>query len=528
MPLLTTKDRLDLTIGGKYRFDRVLVECGMGVVYAGHHLRLDLPVAVKFLHPQYSRTTEIVERFLREARATSRLVHPNVVGVRDVDVAEDGSAFMVLEFLEGRSLATHLEHEKVLSVDETLAILLPVCDALMTAHQLGIIHRDIKPDNIFLSRGPDGRMTPKVLDFGIAKLTGQGSGPSATATGAVLGTALYMAPEQAMGKTNQVGAVSDVWSTAVMTYECLTGGFPFNLEFGPEMNAMAVMIAAMTATIVPLSDKRKELGVMSGVLTRALDRNPSTRTQSMSAFADDLRSAASKVNAQARKSRVLSGPPSQARLTTGPMDAQSASGADALAGTALPHPVVLSPNAPSSPASSGAASAGAANSVVHPPMRPVGVYVAAGALLVLMVGGAAIAGFGAATASESVEISPVVVPPIAVVSPEREATPTIVTPVTPSEVEAPPVVPHVGAADGPRVRAAEVRAAEATVTASSDAVAQAEARAAEARAAETRAAEARAAEARAAEARARAAEATTTDMGTDSEHRAGGISVGEF
>ena len=199
MPVLTTQDRLGMTVADKYRLDRVLGEGGMGVVYAGHHLKLDLPVAVKFLHPQYSRSPDVVERFLREARATSRLIHPNVVQVRDIDVAqEDGSVYMVLELLTGKSLAKHLEEQKVLSVDETLTILFPVIDALAAAHDLGIVHRDVKPDNVFLCRGLDGRITPKVLDFGIAKLTAGGSSPSATATGAIMGTALYMAPEQAL------------------------------------------------------------------------------------------------------------------------------------------------------------------------------------------------------------------------------------------------------------------------------------------------------------------------------------------
>ncbi len=580
MPLLTSEDRLGKTIGGKYRLDRILGEGGMGVVYAGHHLKLDLPVAVKFLHAQYSRTPEIIERFLREARATSRLIHPNVVGVRDVDVAEeDGSAYMVLEFLEGRSLATHLEHEKVLSVDETLSILLPVCDALAAAHDLGIVHRDIKPDNVFLSRGPDGRITPKVLDFGIAKLTAHGSGPSATATGAVMGTALYMAPEQAMGRTKEVGAVSDVWSTAVMTYECLTGGFPFNLEFNSEMNAMVVMMATITATIVPLSDKRKELGAMSAVLAKALDRNPATRTASMRAFADDLRSAVANVNADVRKSRILSRPPPEARITTGPMAGQAAAtpvpvvapvsrtGTDSFARTALPdaslgaesHGTPGSAPSATGPSATGPSATGQSSVVLPPPTRPLGLYLAGGALLVILaIGGVAVAGLGGGDdEAETTPVAAAVAP--AEPPPERDVPTTPVTPTTTAEVETPSVdVPPAGAHSEPRgggraaearaaeARAAEARAAEARVAearaaagaAESSAVEAraaearaAEARAAEARAAEARGAEARAAEARAAEARAaeaRAAEARAAEARTGTDHRAGGLTAGEF
>jgi serine/threonine protein kinase len=417
MPLLTTEDRLGKTIGGKYRLDRVLGEGGMGVVYAGHHLKLDLPVAVKFLHPQYSRTPEIIERFLREARATSRLVHPNVVGVRDVDVAEeDGSAYMVLEFLEGRSLATHLEHEKVLSVDETLSILLPVCDALAAAHDLGIVHRDIKPDNVFLSRGPDGRITPKVLDFGIAKLTAHGSGPSATATGAVMGTALYMAPEQAMGRTKEVGAVSDVWSTAVMTYECLTGAFPFDVELGSEMSAMAVMMASITAAIVPLSDRRGELSAMSAVLARALDRDTSTRTASMRAFADDLRAAAANIDPAVRVARMPAvSPVLSPSAGAGPGDrvaslASPRTGVDSLARTALPDS--LSDEA-----------------AARRPARPRGVYLVLGSALVLSVlGGGAVLSFRGSP--DRPPMRPVAGAPVPTltetrsVGPEAAATPT--------------------------------------------------------------------------------------------------------
>ena len=332
MPILTTQDRLQTTIAGKYHLERVLGEGGMGVVYAGHHLKLDLPVAVKFLHPQYSRSPDVVERFLREARATSRLVHPNVVQVRDVDIADDdGSVYMVLELLEGLSLADHIEREQVLSVDETLSIILPVTDALVAAHGLGIIHRDIKPDNVFLSRGRDGKITPKVLDFGIAKLAGGGSSPSATATGAVMGTALYMAPEQAMGRTREVGPVSDVWSTAVMTYECLTGGYPFDIEFTPEMNAMAVMMSSITAPIIPLAVKRPELAALSAVLARGLERESSKRTQTMQAFGDDLRAAASGVASEIKQTRILSRPPPPRGDTTGPLKSPEPALADPIA-----------------------------------------------------------------------------------------------------------------------------------------------------------------------------------------------------
>lgn len=286
MPIITAQERVGTVIDQKIRLDRILGEGGMGVVYAATHLRLERPVAVKFLHGQFSQHPDIVARFLTEARATSRLSHPNVIDVRDVAVAEDGAVYMVLELLQGESLGDYLQKRGRLGLEETLAILGPVMDALAAAHDAKITHRDIKPDNIFLSRTPDGRLVPKVLDFGIAKLA-DGSSSSATATGSVMGTPMYMSPEQAMGRTKEIGAPSDVWSTAVMTYECLTGTFPFDVELNAPPTAM--IFALMTGTIVPVSQRRPDLPpAVADALMRALDRSVVTRTPSMRALLEEL------------------------------------------------------------------------------------------------------------------------------------------------------------------------------------------------------------------------------------------------
>ncbi len=476
MPILTTQDRLQTTIAGKYRLDRVLGEGGMGVVYAGHHIKLDLPVAVKFLHPQYSRSPDVVERFLREARATSRLVHPNVVQVRDVDIAEDdGSVYMVLELLSGRSLADHIEREQVLSVDETLSIILPATDALVAAHGLGIVHRDIKPDNVFLSTGLDGKVVPKVLDFGIAKLAGGGSSPSATATGAVMGTALYMAPEQAMGRTREVGPVSDVWSAAVMTYECLTGGYPFDIELTPEMNAMAVMMSSITAPIVPLANKRPELSALSAVLARALEREPSKRTPTMQQFGDELRAAASGVTPEIKQTRVLSRPPPPRGDTTGPLQAPASSDpvaalaeasrmerekrlSDSLAHTMLPQtsaPHVATPHA-ATPATD---ALGASQMIV--PARSMTPYLigAGGALIVaaIAIGAFAFSGTNEVTpaiAATPATPAPPVAEPVAPTAPATTAASTT-APTTTAPTVAEPVVAEVAAPEAPTAAADE-------------------------------------------------------------------------
>ncbi len=279
MPILTAQERVGTLLADKIRLERILGEGGMGVVYAGTHLGLEIPVAVKFLHGELARHPEVVSRFLNEARATSRLRHPNVIDVRDVGLDTDGSAYMVLELLRGESLATQLETRGALTLRDAVSCLAPVMDALEAAHAIGIIHRDIKPDNVFLSREPDGRIVPKVLDFGIAKLADSTSG-SATATGAVMGTPYYMAPEQALGRKHQIGPCSDVWSMAVMTYECLTGRLPFVL--GEESSMAAILLALMTAEIVPLSRYRADLPpALEDLLSAALVREPSRRIQSM-------------------------------------------------------------------------------------------------------------------------------------------------------------------------------------------------------------------------------------------------------
>lgn len=290
MPILTTEERVGTVLDGKLRLDRVIGEGGMGVVYAGTHLRLDRPVAVKFLAAGLSQSAPSVDRFLREARATSRLSHPNVVDVRDVDVADDGSVYMVLELLEGESLAEHLERRGPLDLEETLAILVPVMDALAAAHAQEIVHRDVKPHNVFLSRDAEGRVVPKVLDFGLARFADVGAG-TATQSGAIMGTPLYMAPEQALGNTKAVGPISDIWSTAVMVYECLTNEPPF--EVAAEAPVTAIIVAVATGDIIPLAARRPDLPPdVWRVLQRALARKPEDRLASIGELRDGLMRAA--------------------------------------------------------------------------------------------------------------------------------------------------------------------------------------------------------------------------------------------
>ncbi len=321
MPLLTTEERIGQVVAGKYRIDRVLGEGGMGVVYAGHHLRLDLPIAVKFLHASHGRSEGAVARFVREARAMSRLVHPNVVTVRDVDVHDaDGSPFMVLELLRGEPLSALLARERALGLRATLEIIGPLCKALSAAHAMGIVHRDVKPDNVFLTRSEEGDLVPKLLDFGIARVADAGDGAAPTVTGAVMGTVLYMAPEQMLGRTREIGPWSDVWSTAVVAYECLTGRRPFDADVEPGMTPMQAMWAVMNARLVPLREHRPELAEVGEVLSRALARASSERIRSTQELAAELERVSARLPAAVReRSGELSS--GRAAVSTGELDA---------------------------------------------------------------------------------------------------------------------------------------------------------------------------------------------------------------
>jgi eukaryotic-like serine/threonine-protein kinase len=214
-------------IKGKYRVDRVLGEGGMGVVVAAHHLALDLRVAIKFLQPALRTDPTVVERFAREARAASKIESDHVARVTDVDALEDGTPFMVMEYLEGRDLSAVRANGAGLPIPAAVGYVLEACEAIGEAHRRGIVHRDIKPANLFLAKRSDGRTRIKVLDFGISKVSaGRGASPSVTVTSALMGSLAYMSPEQ-MLSPRDVDARTDLWALGVTLYELLTARVPF-------------------------------------------------------------------------------------------------------------------------------------------------------------------------------------------------------------------------------------------------------------------------------------------------------------
>jgi serine/threonine protein kinase len=223
-------------LAGKYRIERLLGVGGMGVVVAARHEQLDQLVAIKFVRDDALDNDEAVERFLREARSAAKLRSEHVARVLDVGRLESGAPYMVMEFLEGYDLAHALTHDGPMAVDLAASLMMQVCEAVAEAHAAGIVHRDRKPENLFLTRTIGGSPKMKVLDFGVSKSVRLAGDPKAklTRTSAMLGSPLYMAPEQ-MRSSRDVDARGDVWALGVVLFELLTGRSPFEAETMPEL-----------------------------------------------------------------------------------------------------------------------------------------------------------------------------------------------------------------------------------------------------------------------------------------------------
>ncbi len=263
------------TTVGSYRIVSKLSIGGMGTVYRAEHTLIGKTAAVKVLHPELSANQEIVDRFFNEAKATTTIKHPGIVDVFDFGYMESGHAFLVMEFLEGMSLAKRCKAGKM-SEGEAAMLLRGVCSALAAAHERHIVHRDLKPDNIMLvpdSDSPVG-VRPKILDFGIAKLTDIGMAGTATKTGAVMGTPTYMSPEQCRG-TGQVDHRADLYSIGCMFYEMITGRPPFtNLGAGELIGAHLYVPPRPPSKFLP-SITPESLALIMALL----EKNPAKRPQ---------------------------------------------------------------------------------------------------------------------------------------------------------------------------------------------------------------------------------------------------------
>lgn len=271
-------------LAGKYRIDRVLGVGGMGVVVAAHHIDLDERVAIKFLLPASLSNPEAVARFAREARAAVKIKSEHVARVSDVGKLENGSPYMVMEYLEGSDLSTWLKDRGSLPIEQAVDFLLQASEAIAEAHALGIVHRDLKPANLFVIRTPDGAFSVKVLDFGISKVSGSGAtGGSMTHTSAVMGSPLYMSPEQ-MQSAKSADPRSDIWALGVILYELLTGEMPFTGESMPEL-----VVKVLTAPLPPLRNRRPDAPARLGtVIEKCLEKDRGKRYATIGELAVDL------------------------------------------------------------------------------------------------------------------------------------------------------------------------------------------------------------------------------------------------
>jgi eukaryotic-like serine/threonine-protein kinase len=214
------------TIAEKYCIERLIGRGGMGAVYEGRHLLLERPVAIKVLHKNMSADERAAARFIREAKATAKIEHANAVTIHDFGVLQDGSAYLIMEFIRGLSLRQHITNKGKIELEQAVNVAVQICSVVEAAHQQGIIHRDLKPENVMLKESIDGSVIVKVVDFGLAKLVSGDGVAHLTQTGEVLGTPHYMAPEFYEGE--QVDKRADIYAIGVMLYEMLTGEVPFS------------------------------------------------------------------------------------------------------------------------------------------------------------------------------------------------------------------------------------------------------------------------------------------------------------
>ncbi len=230
--------KLGTVIDGRYRLDALLGKGGMGVVYRAEHVALRRTVAVKLLHPSLAAVSDLRQRFEREAIAIGRIDHPNCVSVTDFGKLADGSLFLAMELLDGRSLGDLMDAEAPLAPGRALRLLRHILSGLGHAHGVGIVHRDVKPENVFVVSDAEGAEVAKILDFGIAKVIGGEGGDEVklTQAGVAFGTPVYMSPEQAFG--NPLDGRSDLYAASVLAYEMMCGKPPFYADDKLELLSM--------------------------------------------------------------------------------------------------------------------------------------------------------------------------------------------------------------------------------------------------------------------------------------------------
>jgi eukaryotic-like serine/threonine-protein kinase len=279
------------TVAGRYKVIKLLGEGGMGQVYLAEHSAIEKRIALKVLRAEYAHKGEIVTRFQQEAISASRIKHPNVLDVFDFGQLENGCFYLAMEFLEGNDLADELQRSRVLTAPRALPIAMQICRALSAAHAKGVVHRDMKPENVFLQRTGDGEEIVKIVDFGIAQLKPSNEEAAAasthrrlTRTGMIFGTPEYMAPEQASGKHADLRC--DIYAVGIILFELFTGAVPFTGEtfLGVLTKHLNEMPPSMRAVYPDLQLSTE----LEGVVARALAKDPLQRYQTMNELAAAL------------------------------------------------------------------------------------------------------------------------------------------------------------------------------------------------------------------------------------------------
>lgn len=267
---------------GKYQIQSVLGEGGMGIVAAAWHLNLQQHVAIKVLQPAIAYRKDVAARFIREARAASRIQHENVVRILDADTLPNGAPFLVMEYLEGVDLEQLRIERRRLPHEEAVRYVLEACKGLAEAHEMGIVHRDVKPSNFFLVRKRNGQTCVKVLDFGISKLLEDPAG-ELTRTGVTLGSPRYMSPEQARS-AKDVDARTDIWSVGTTLYELCTGKVAFEGEALADIFSNVLNVKPIRPRVhvpdIPLG--------LEKVILRCLEKDRNRRYPNIGALMQDL------------------------------------------------------------------------------------------------------------------------------------------------------------------------------------------------------------------------------------------------
>ena len=270
-------------LDNRYRIVRKLGEGGMGEVYAAEHMHIEKRFAIKLLRPEIVSNPEAVSRFRQEARSSSSIGHRNIIAIEDFGQLQDGRIYMCMELLNGAALNDLITTPQ--PVDRLLNILIQTGHGLAAAHSKGIVHRDMKPENIFVTINGNEDV-PKLLDFGIAKVAGNDGNNNLTKTGTIFGTPFYMAPEQALGNT--VDARTDVYAMGVIMYEVFAGSLPFQGE-----SFMGILTQHITTDPEPVATRASKAGRqlppgLADIITRCMQKNPAQRFQTMDELVNAL------------------------------------------------------------------------------------------------------------------------------------------------------------------------------------------------------------------------------------------------